>query len=72
MIIPPSQFNKKVTKMNTTLKYASDFTTHEKSCNESENEDSSFETKPPKVAFIVFWSSFVVTLTMLAPNMLFT
>ena len=37
--------------------YGSDFIKQEKSCNESDNEDSNFEPKPPKVAFIVCWSS---------------
>ena len=37
--------------------YDSDFIMQEKSCIESDNEDSNFESKPPKVAFIVFRSS---------------
>ena len=32
------------------------------SCNESDNEDSNSEPKPPKVAFIVFWSSLLMLL----------
>ena len=34
----------------------------EKSCIESDNEDSNFESKPPRVAFIVFWSSLLMLL----------
>ena len=33
-----------------------------KLCNESDNEDSNSEPKPPKVAFIVFWSSLLMLL----------
>ena len=42
--------------------YDSDSIMQEKSCNESDNKDSSFEPKPPKVAFIVFWSSLLMLL----------
>ena len=42
--------------------YDSDFIMQEKSCNKSDNEDSNFEPKPPKVSFIVFWSSFLMLL----------
>ena len=42
--------------------YDSDFIMQEKSCNESDNEDSNFEPKPPKAAFIVFWSSLLMLL----------
>ena len=34
----------------------------EKSCIESDNKDSNFESKPPRVAFIVFWSSLLMLL----------
>ena len=37
--------------------YDSNFIKQEKSRNESDNEDSNFEPKPLKVAFIVCWSS---------------
>ena len=40
--------------------YDSDSIMQEKSCNESDNKDSNFEPKPPKVAFIVFWSSLLM------------
>ena len=63
MIIPPCQLNKKVTRVNVTQnEYDSDFILQEKSCNESDNEDSNSEPKPPKVAFIVFWSSLLMLL----------
>ena len=42
--------------------YDSEFIIQEKSCHESDNEDSKFEPKPPKVAFIVFWSSLLMLL----------
>ena len=42
--------------------YDSDFKMQEKSCNESDNEDSNFEPKAPKVTFIVFWSSLLMLL----------
>ena len=42
--------------------YDSDFIMQEKSCNESDNEDSNFEPKPSKVTFIVFWSSLLMLL----------
>ena len=42
--------------------YDSDSIMQEKLCNESNNEDSNFEPKPPKVAFIVFWSSLLMLL----------
>ena len=42
--------------------YDSHFIMQEKSCNESDNGDSNFEPKPPKVAFIVFWNSLLMLL----------
>ena len=42
--------------------YDSGFIMQEKSCNESDNKDSNFEHNPPKVAFIVFWSSLLMLL----------
>ena len=42
--------------------YDSDSIMQEKLCNESNNEDSNFEPKPPKVAFIVLWSSLLMLL----------
>ena len=42
--------------------YNGDFIMQEKSRNKSDNEDSNFEPKPPKVAFIVFWSSLLTLL----------
>ena len=42
--------------------YDSDFIMQEKSCNEYDDEDSNFEPKLPKVAFIVFWSSLLMLL----------
>ena len=62
MIISLCQLNKKVTRVNVTLKYDSNFIMQEKSRNEFNNEDPNFEPKPPKVAFIVFWSSLLMLL----------
>ena len=38
----------------------SDFVMQEKPCNASDNEDSNFEPKTPKVTFVVFWGSLLM------------
>ena len=63
MIICPYQLNKKVTRVNVTLKTNMiDSIMQGKSCNESDNEDSNFQPQPPKATFIVFWSSLLMLL----------
>ena len=63
MIICPCQLNKKVTRVNVTLKTNMiDSIMQGKSCNESDNEDSNFQPQPPKATFIVFWSSLLMLL----------
>ena len=61
MITPPCELNKKVTRVNVTLKTNMWPYNQKKSCNELDNEKTNFEPKPSKV-FVVSWSSLLMLL----------